>query len=241
MKENSKNWDDLESIRDYLDNANIIIQDRKTLLFILKIFYQKYIFDGKPKKILDLGTGNGILIKTLIQNSSIENEIRVVDGSDIMIREAQSNLNYLSKVRYYKLDFQEIINNGFPEKDFDFIVSSFAIHHLELEKKREFYKIIFNLLRSNGYFINIDTTTSKFNDYTRWYLDLWSEWIKNYQIENNTDTSYEDIPYSASNSHENHYDPLTIQLDYLKKIGFSHVECFYKFGLFSIFGGKKII
>ncbi|MBY8982336.1 MAG: methyltransferase domain-containing protein [Candidatus Lokiarchaeota archaeon] len=239
MKDYSRNWDKLKNNKDYFETADIILQDRKSLLLILKSFFQKYISNRKPKKILDLGTGNGILIKTLFNNNDIQNEIVVVDGSENMINEAKANLNYLSNVKFFNVSFQEIIKNGFPEKDFNFIISAFAIHHLNSKEKKEFYKIIFNLLRPNGYFVNIDTTTSTLEKYTVWFLDLWSEWINRYQNDNKTQTSFEKVPYNAPNKPENHYDPLDMQLSYLKEIGFSDVECFYKYGLFSIFGGFK--
>ena len=38
---------------------------------------------------------------------------------------------------------------------------------------------------------------------------------------------------------ENKPDTLEVQLKALKEIGFSEVDCFYKYGIFTIFGGKR--
>ncbi|MFX1365035.1 MAG: class I SAM-dependent methyltransferase [Promethearchaeota archaeon] len=239
MKDYSKNWDELEYNKDYLEIADIIIPYRKTLLSILTSFYQKFIFNGEPKKILDLGTGDGILIKTLFNNDNPVNEITVIDGSKNMLKKAEQNLSYLSKINYVHMSFQELIENGLSENDFDFIISSFAIHHLFLEQKKQIFKILYDLLNYNGYFLNIEVTTSNNEKYTKWYIDLWSEWIEKYQNQNNTQTKYENAPYKAPNKPENHFDPLEIQLNYLKEVGFIEVDCHYKYGMFTIYGGKK--
>ena len=97
----------------------------------------------------------------------------------------------------------------------------------------------YDLLNYNGYFLNIEVTTSNNEKYNQWYIDLWSEWIKKYQNQYNTQTKFEEIPYIAPNKPENHFDPLEIQLNYLKEVGFIEVECHYKYGLFTIYGGKK--
>jgi tRNA (cmo5U34)-methyltransferase len=38
---------------------------------------------------------------------------------------------------------------------------------------------------------------------------------------------------------ENKPDTLETQLHALKEIGFSEVDCYYKYGIFSVFGGKR--
>ena len=38
---------------------------------------------------------------------------------------------------------------------------------------------------------------------------------------------------------ENKPDTLESQLKTLKEIGFSEVDCFYKYGIFSVYGGKR--
>lgn len=239
MRDYSKNWDELENNKDYVETADIVIQDRKALLSILKSFYKKFISNGHSKNILDLGTGDGILIKTLFKDNQLQNHIIVVDGSEKMLKKAERNLNYLTNVKYIQSSFQELTEKGLKPNYFDFIISSMAIHHLELENKKSFFKMIYTLLRNRGYFLNIDVTTSNTHKYTQWYLDLWSEWINGYQNQNNTNTEFEEIPYHAPDKPENHFDPLEIQLHFLKEAGFIDVECHYKYGLFTIYGGQK--
>lgn len=239
MSDYSKNWDKLENNKNYLEFADIVLQDRKSLLNILNSFFLKFIVDGKKKKVLDLGTGDGILIKSLY-NVNQNVDIVAIDGSQDMLKKAEKNLNYIKNIKFICITFEEIIARQLKEKNYDFIVSSFAIHHLLLEQKKELFKSIFDLLNHSGYFINIDTVTCSNKNYYKWYLDLWKEWIVRFQLENKTGTEYQDIPYKAPEKPENHYDPLFKQIQFLNEIGFSEVDCHYKYGLYAIFGGKKL-
>ena len=238
MNEYSTNWDKLENNKNYLEFVDIVLQDRKTLLNILKSFFLKFIVNDNKKRILDLGTGDGILVKNLY---SIDQNIEfvVTDGSQDMLDKAKENLKGINNIKYIHITFEEIIENRFKENFFDFIVSSFAIHHLLLDQKRALFKCLFNLINPGGYFINIDTVTNNDIKYTKWYLDLWKEWIERFQKENNTNTKCEDIPHKAPEKPENHYDPLDKQLQFLKEAGFTEVNCHYKYGLYAIYGGLK--
>lgn len=238
MNEYSKNWDKLENNKNYIETADIVLQDRKTLLNIMNSFFLKFIINGNKKRILDLGTGDGVLVKNLYSvNKNID--VVVTDGSQDMLENAKENLKDIKNIKYICITFEDIIDNQFKEKKFDFIVSSFAIHHLLLDQKKAFFKSLYNLLNPGGYFINIDTVSNTSKQYNKWYIDLWVEWIKRIQKENNLKTNYENIAYKASDRPENHYDPLDIQLQFLKDAGFSEVECHYKYGLFAIYSGKK--
>lgn len=97
------------------------------------------------------------------------------------------------------------------------------------------------MMNKDVYFINIDAVVSNHENYNEWYYELWKESIISKQASLNINKSFEHIPDEARNNvhDENYYDPLEAQLDALKSIGFSAVECHYKCGLFAIYGGKK--
>ena len=232
------NWNKPEYSQKYLDEADIYIPEREKLLRIFVSFYRKFIASDKKKKILDLGCGNGILSKTLYnQNGNLE--IVVTDGSKDMLNEAKKELNGMPVLEFCQISFEEIIQGKFQRGLFDFIVSSFAIHHLNFSQKKKLFKKIFELMNSNAFFINIDVVESKYENYNHWYYDLWKEEIIYKQTLLNLNKSYDQIPEEAKKKPENHYDLLGAQLDALKEIGFSAVELHYKSGVFAIYGGKK--
>ena len=95
------------------------------------------------------------------------------------------------------------------------------------------------MMNQNAYFLNTDVVISNYEDYTEWYYDLWKEWIIYRQKSLNINKSFENVPEVARKMPENKFDLLEAQLNALKSIGFSDVECHYKYGVFAIYGGKK--
>jgi len=231
-------WNNGDFSRKYLDEADMYIPERDILLRILASFYRKFIKNDEKKRILDLGCGNGILSKTLFnQNSNLE--IVVTDGSKEMLIEAKKELDGMPVLEFCQISFEEIIQGKFKGGLFDFIISSFAIHHLNMTQKKKLFKKIFELMNLGGYFINIDVVVSNYKHYTEWYYDLWKERIIFKQKSLNINKSFEHVPEEARKKPENHFDLLGAQLEALKLIGFSEVECHYKCGVFAIYGGKK--
>ncbi len=135
--------------------------------------------------------------------------------------------------------FETISNENWGNEKYDFIISSFAIHHIKINEKYAFFEKIFKMLNKNGSFINIDTCLSDNENLNKWYYELWKEWIIEYQnnIKITEDLSY--IPYKAPNKIENNYQSLNEQLNWLEQIGYKEVECYYKYGIFSIYGGRN--
>ncbi|MBN2520686.1 MAG: class I SAM-dependent methyltransferase [Bacteroidales bacterium] len=238
MKFEKSNWANLVYSRDYLEKADYIIPFRRILYSILVSFFENFVVDGKKKMILDLVTGDGILTKTLFnRNKNIE--FVVTDGSKDMLKKSRENLKGVPVKKFINITFEEIIEGNFNPESFDFIMSSFAIHHLYLDGKKQIFNKIYNLLNPGGYFINIDTAINQDNKITSWYYKIWKEWIIKLKHDLNLKQPNEEIPDTAPVSPENHYDPLDVQLKFLKETGFKEVDCHFKFGIFTIYGGKK--
>jgi tRNA (cmo5U34)-methyltransferase len=232
----NSNWTKPEYSRDYRENADNFIPERRTLLGIVASFYRSLVVDGRKKRVLDLGCGDGILAETLFhQDRNVD--ITVTDGSEEMLAAARKRLTGLPVVEFCRVTFEEILSGIFQKEPFDFIVSGFAIHHLEMPQKARLFQSVTGLLNPGCFFLNIDATMS--GPFTDWYYRLWKEWILTHEESTRADVSMADVPAQARAKPENHYDPLQEQLDALKNAGFIDVECHYKYGLFVIYGGRK--
>ena len=65
-------------------------------------------------------------------------------------------------------------------------------------------------------------------------------WIVERQTVLKSDTEYEDIiSKHTGKEHHSKLDILTDQLNGLKDVGFKDVDCFYKYGIFAMYGGRK--
>lgn len=107
-------------------------------------YVQNLVEIEEEKKILDVGIGTGLLTSELYKKGG---EIYGIDFSDKMIELAKLKI---PNGKFYCYDFR----NGLPEElvneKFDYIVSSYAIHHITDENKIDFIKLLIEKLDKNG-------------------------------------------------------------------------------------------
>jgi len=233
------NWANPEFARGYRDTADIFIVDRGRMFSILQSLYLHFVSDGSAKKVLDLGCGDGIVTSSIAR---VDNSISatLVDGSEDMLRKAKERLRGLKKAQYISLSFQEMIRGNLIHGTFDFIASSLAIHHLSMTEKKALFKTIYQLLNPGGSFVNIDVVLAPSGPLEQWYLSLWKDWI----AERTWDLgiaggTFKDIARQYKDAEENKPDTLMDQFDALTSIGFKDVDCYYKHGIFTVYGGRK--
>lgn len=236
--ENSE-WAKPEFVQRYVDNAENFIAERRRMLGILKSFYNYFIKkpEGVSSKILDLGCGDGILTREILKvDSNID--ATLLDGSQEMLDNAKKLVGNLNNIRYINCTFQKLLETGLELDKYDFIISSLAIHHLTFAEKRLFFHRIYSLLNRDGAFLNIDVVSIE-EKLEAWYLHLWEEWIIEREKTVNYKNSLIDIPRKTKENPDNLPDALDRQLELLKQAGFKHVDCYYKYGIFAVYGGFR--
>ncbi|MEE9543730.1 MAG: class I SAM-dependent methyltransferase [Thermodesulfobacteriota bacterium] len=232
-------WSERGFSKDFRNSADEFILERATLIRTAVSYYEFYIKDGLNKRILDLGCGDGIITNELILSDS-NIEAVLIDASVDMISAARERLKGNKKIEFIESSLEGLLDGEKVTGEFDFVVSSLAIHHLEMADKRSLFNYIFGLLRHGGAFVNIDVVLGPTDTLDDWYLDMWSEWLglRGVGAIGDEDTTFikpkrcKDIP-------GNKPDTLAVQIEALKSAGFKEVDCFYKFGAFAVFGGKK--
>ena len=170
-------WADSQFSQDYRDDANIYLPLRSQFIETTKLFYKHFLSQNAGNKIIDLGCGDGLFIQELLKTYSPE-EVVLVDGSQEMLDAAKDHLKDHSNIQYVQASFQELSAKDPLAKDFDFIYSSLAIHHLSLEEKIDLYAYIYDHLSLEGYFVHYDVILPPTKTLEKWYLSLWKQWIK---------------------------------------------------------------
>ncbi len=114
--------------------------------------YVKNLIDIKSNvtKILDIGIGTGELSKVLYDNGAL---IYGYDFSEKMIEIAQKKM---PGGKFFLSNLNGGIPDEFRNTKFDFIISSYAFHHLDLEKKINLICDLKNILKKNGIIIIAD-------------------------------------------------------------------------------------
>jgi len=123
----------------------------------------------------------------------------------------------------------------------DLVVSSFAIHHLVDQRKQELYQEIYDLLSPGGIFLNLEHVASPDPTVEKIFDGAFAESM--YQHFQGTKT-YEEceraVDYDLNvDAEANLLVPVEKQCDWLREIGFQHVDCYFKFLIIAMFGGVK--
>lgn len=236
---NNSRWAEPEFSREYLDNADIYIVERRRMFEIMKSFYRHFMQDGGRRSVLDLGCGDGILTHQLIENDTALSAT-LVDPSEDMLGRARQRLADYKATEYIRASFEDMLGRDILKKNFDFIVSSMAIHHLTMDNKKALFSLIYRHLKPGGFFLNIDVIRADSDSLEEWYMLIWNEWMDEKKLSLGMDRDmFSDIIRRYKELDENKPDTLDAQLNVLGQAGFQDVDCFYKYGVFVVFGGMK--
>ena len=97
-------------------------------------------------------------------------------------------------------------------------------------------------MNSGGLFINYDVVQPSSARSEQWQFSMWRDWM-NEQLAARGNTAelgrHDGLPDLYKSKQDNQPSPLADQLLVLEKIGFKDVDCFFKYGIFALFGGTK--
>ncbi|MGA2020601.1 MAG: class I SAM-dependent methyltransferase [Candidatus Sulfotelmatobacter sp.] len=204
-------WTSAGHAGDYLGRADSLPHRREGESTLLEFI------PAKTRRVLDLGTGDGRLLALVKAASTAQLEAVALDFSPAMLSAAGERFAGDSSVT--------IVNHNLDHPlpalgKFDAVVSSFAIHHLVHERKRELYTEIYGLLNAGGVFCNLEHVASP------------------------TPRLHEEFLYSIGYTPETE-DPsnklldLETQLQWLREIGFVDVDCHWKWRELALLVGRK--
>jgi ubiquinone/menaquinone biosynthesis C-methylase UbiE len=196
--------------------------------------------------VADLGCGAGPLGRKLFQ-AFPSSKGTLLDYSEPMLDSARSEFKreleegrvQIIQADLSTADWKVSLN---PAKErFDVVVSGFAIHHLPDDRKREIYLEIYELLSPGGVFLNLEHVASSTKTVEGVFDGAFVESM--YQYYQGTKTTEEceaAVYYDLSVDQDaNILAPVEAQCDWLREIGYQHVDCYFKFLILALFGGVK--
>ncbi len=231
-------WADSGFAQAYLDQADHCIPERHYLFRVVRSFYRSFVAGRDHLQVCDMGCGDGILAEQLLQeNASLA--VTLVDGSADMLAAARKRLAGRPNVSFVQKSFEDLARDSSGLPAFDFVTSSFAIHHLTAPERQALFTVVFQRLKAGGHFLNLDVGLPAQPAFTEWQYALWQEWIDARSKRLGLNDAFHDVPSKARANPDNKYSPLVDQLAALATAGFGEVECHYKNGIFAIYSGQR--
>jgi len=207
-------WTSTEHAHQYLERADSLSHrgegESALLEFIPKTGH----------RILDLGTGDGRLLAlaklSLRKDGVHETEAVALDFSPAMIEAARKRFAGDSSVTVMTHN----LDRRLPALGkFDAVISSFAIHHVVHERKRELYAEIHGLLNPGGVFCNLEHVASP-------TPRLHAEFLERIGFTVETEDP------------SNKLLDVETQLQWLREIGFVDVDCHWKWRELALLAGR---
>ena len=168
------------------------------------------------QRVLDLGSGDGRLLDLVLRARPAAVGV-AVDFSPPMLDRLRRRFHGNERVQVIAHNLEDPL----PSLGvFDVIVSSFAIHHVEHERKRQLYGEIWNALSTGGVFCNLEHVASA------------------------TDYGHLRFLHAMGRTPEDE-DPsnklldVQTQLGWLREIGFADVDCYWKWRELALLVGRK--
>ena len=203
-------WTSTEHALDYLGRADSIPHRVEGESTLLEFI------PPTAKRTLDLGTGDGRLL-ALVKLDHPDVKAMAVDFSPAMLEAARRRFADDRSVTVVAHNLEHPL----PELgSFDAVVSSFAIHHLIDERKRALYAEIYACLAPGGVFCNLEHVASS-------TPELHEEFLCRIGCTLETEDP------------SNKLLDMETQLRWLREIGFSDVDCQWKWRELALLTGRR--
>ena len=197
----------------------------------------------QPAGILDLGCGDGILGRTIL-NRYPKAAATFVDFSDAMLEAAREKLAPWPQAQLIKADLGEPDwRRALPAgATFNVVVSGFAIHHVPDERKKHLYTEVLDLLKPNGAFLNLEHVASVSADLSAAFDDYFVDSLYAFHARQDASRSREQVAqeyYHRPDKQANILAPVEEQCNWLRQIGYRDVDCYFKIFELALFGGRR--
>jgi tRNA (cmo5U34)-methyltransferase len=194
-------------------------------------------------RVLDLCAGFGALAITILK-SRPKAKALCIDGSEQMTKLGRERTaSFAERIEFAQASLDTAEWLKFITGTYDAVVSAQAlIRFVTPARRKSLYKEIFNIVTPGGCFINVDDVCAPSLALRRRYNGALNQWLEGYIQEASGDTPAfvkckEDSPVNYSEPRKDGF--LDQELSWLREAGFEDVDCFWKFGVMTVYGGFR--
>ena len=233
-------WSDPSFARHYRDISGLQLPFRDRVLVLIQEFYRYYLGSQGGQRIMDLGSGDGVVGQALLGPSG-DDRLVLVDGSHDMLLAARERFGDDPRVEYLHASFGEMIEKPPDYTQFSMVVSSLAVHHIPMEMKYRLFSTIHRLVAPGGYFLVYDTVLPPTPLLEEFYMELWKQWIREQKALHKSGLDLESMlaNHHLAPDHHRNLDTMEDYMSAMRSAGFSEVDCVFKYGVFALVCGMK--
>ena len=173
------------------------------------------ILPPAPSSLLDLGCGDGRLAGLVLAARPSITAVIAVDRSEPMLAAARTRFAGDARVAVSSHDLVDPIT---ALGSFDVVVSGFAIHHLEHERKQALFREVASMLCPGGLFANLEVVECASGELQRRFYDA----IRR-----------------PDGDPEDRLAPVEPQLAWMRAAGLSNVDCVWRWRGFALLAGES--
>jgi SAM-dependent methyltransferase len=167
-----------------------------------------------PRRLLDLGCGDGRLAALVLEACPCVQEVVAVDVSPPMLDLARQRFAADDRVSVQIHDLRDpVLTLG----SCDLVVSGFAIHHLDHDRKQALFGEVAALLRPGGVFANLEVVASATPERHQEFLAAVGR---------------------TADDPEDRLAPVEDQLGWMRGAGLANVDCLWRWRGFALLVGE---
>jgi tRNA (cmo5U34)-methyltransferase len=201
-------WSDHEKAHEYLGRIATVPQRLAGEAALAEFL------PSAPRRALDLGCGDGRLIRLVLDERPGIEAVVGIDNSPPMLEQARANFADDGRVRVQSADLREPLGEL---GRFDVVTSGFAIHHLPDERKRTLLTDVVAVLEPGGTFANLEVVESATPE---------------------LHAAFTVAIGKPGGDIEDMLSPMDVQLDWMRAAGLQQVDCMWKWRGFALMVGS---
>jgi tRNA (cmo5U34)-methyltransferase len=208
MTDVSQRWTDPAKVEEYLDRVPKLAARQAGEAMLLALL------PPAPRRIVDLGCGDGRLAALVLEACPTVESAVVVDNSPPMLALARARFAADGRVEVVDADLADGVAAFGPA---DVVVSGFAIHHLEHAGKAALFGEVAGMLRPGGLFANLEVVASATAELHADFLAAIGK---------------------AADDPEDRLAAVDEQLRWMRDAGLQQVDCLWRWRGFALLAGR---
>jgi cyclopropane fatty-acyl-phospholipid synthase-like methyltransferase len=204
----ASSWDDEDRVERYLDRRAGLVSRQAGEEVLISLL------PPAPHSLLDLGCGDGRLARLALDACASLERVVAVDSSPPMLDQARHHFADDQRVTVRRWDMTRSIG---PLGPFDVIVSGFAIHHLDDDRKQGLFGEVAAQLGSGGLFANLEVVASA-------TPELHAEFMRHIG--------------RSDDDPEDRLADVEAQLQWMRRAGMTQVDCLWRWRGFALLVGR---